>query len=146
MFGGEPREAAAEYVVAKIKTPVIHTYDADETVEHVSGLIGRRGVILDSEEIINAVASDGSPKILMKSKTGLSPGLISGERFDDIFSAVRNCVRAAADGIKSGNASATPSRDACKYCGFAKVCRSSCGMRGGENVTGEEAEVDGRQE
>ena len=144
VFGGEPKEAAAEYVVAKIKAPVLHTCDPDETVEQVSGLIGRRGVILDSEEIMNAVSSDGSPKILMKPKKGRSPGHISGERFDEIFSAVRDCVRAAADGIKSGNASATPSHDACEYCGFANVCRSSYGMRGTENVTGEEEDEDGR--
>lgn len=145
-FGGEPKEASAEYVVAKIRPPVAHDSGGGDSVSVISELIERRGVILDSDEIMNAVSPDGNGRYLMKSKSGKSRAHIPADRFDDIYTAVRGCLTSAAEGIRSGNASATPSPDACRYCGFKRVCRSFYGIRGGEINPGEENEDESENE
>ena len=55
--------------------------------------------------------------------------VVTDEEFDEIFRYIDICIKRMGVELYSGNISAAPSKNACKYCPYASVCRFEKGSR-----------------
>ena len=111
----------------KIKLP--SDADAEEAVRASQG---REGMILSDPDIIAAMGVSNTP---LASKSGDGTLRRDADRFaydeagwHELSDRVEAAVNAIADGIRSGDASATPAEESggrkkCEYCKFKPICR-----------------------
>lgn len=93
--------------------------------------ISRSGIILDDENVINATSRSHSSELLMgiAKKDGVYVGkpLISSERFENLFSDVKETLLQIGMNIYSGIADCAPMQkeDPCRYCKIYPMCRKN---------------------
>ena len=91
----------------------------------------RSGIILDDENIINAISHSGSRELLMgiSQKDGKYTGkaLVSSEKFDELYAQIKDTLTDIGERIYKGIADSKPidnaSYDPCKYCAVKPMCR-----------------------
>ena len=131
LFGGVPREASVEYTSSSEARDVEGQADEKALSEELETKITKRGCIIDDEKIISAAGRD-NPDYRKKSFC-----FVSDSDFDRMFVSICKGISDAVGRMKSGEASATPSTDACGFCSFKTVCRSSNRRPAGNNAEGE---------
>lgn len=136
-LGGENGDkivpAAAFYLSAR--TPEVKEDSVDDSViDAADMLLSRNGILLNEEELIEAMDSTHSGRFIPVKykkngevsyrKNGMA---FSREGFEQLHRQLNSVVCKIADGIKSGDASVRPLRyketDACEYCHMKPICR-----------------------
>jgi len=126
VFGGKPIAAGITYLSAspsKVSTERLN--DTKATVISTKNEIKRTGLILDDEDVINAVSHSGESRILMK--TARKSSFVDKNNMDLLYDSVCNVLKNIGESIVSGNANAIPKNgsDTCKYCKYSLICKSS---------------------
>ena len=120
LFNNESAQPAGiTYISAnssKIKSQRVN--DSIETISAATNEIKRSGLILDDEDVINAVSNSHNNRFLMASARKSS--LVSRESLDMIYRQVCDVLKSIGDEILMGNANAAPKdgADSCKYCPY----------------------------
>lgn len=115
--------------------PKIKLNDFESTDEQIIDIamheISRSGIILDDENVINATSRSHSSELLMgiAKKDGVYVGkpLISSERFENLFSDVKETLMQIGMNIYGGIADCSPlqKEDPCRYCKIYPMCRKN---------------------
>ncbi len=113
----------------------------EEVMGSVSGTLGRKGLLLNDEEILRLMEKnlDGKYIPVSMKKNGLAPpaSLETLEGMGRLMGQITDTVASLAEEIKKGSASPRPLKDkrhdACQYCPYAAVCRrpEGAGSEGG---------------
>ncbi len=131
VLGEHPVSAGVQYFSAR--SPLL-TSDGRIDPEEAQALRGkdwkRRGLVLEDEDVLNAMEPEGAPKRL--SCTRRKDGKISGdvadrEHMKQLRAYVFGVLRKLVDDIASGNVEANPytrgsMHNACSYCPYKGVC------------------------
>lgn len=127
LFNNESAQPAGiTYISAnssKIKSQRVN--DSIETISAATNEIKRSGLILDDDDVINAVSNSHNNRFLMTSARKSS--LVSRKSLDMIYRQVCDVLKSIGDEILMGNANAAPKNgaDSCKYCPYSGVCKIS---------------------
>lgn len=104
--------------------------EEDEAFLLASDAMSRSGIILDRDEVIDAVSREHKKHLLagitVKGEEKKGGALISEERMSSLEEELRDTVRSIAAEMKSGNAGVCDSTDRnapCRYCKMRAVCR-----------------------
>ncbi len=125
-IGAIPQPAGIAYLSspgAKIKALV---YNSDEVARRtVLNEIKRSGLIVDDENILNAVSHSENNRYLMQSSRKRST--VSYEGLEQLYNQVGKILTDIGNEIVSGQANARPKpgTDACKYCSYSHICRAA---------------------
>jgi ATP-dependent helicase/nuclease subunit B len=125
IFGGTPVAAGVTYLsIDSSKCKTDRLFDKESDVLPPVDL-KRTGLILDDEDVINAVSNSGNTRILMK--TPKKSSFITRESFTMLYNDVCNVLSTIGDEMLSGNINAIPknTKESCKYCSYASVCKVS---------------------
>lgn len=122
LFGGEPVAAAISYCsFASSKVKATRLID---TESNKSSDIVRSGLILDDDDVIDAVSHTGNDKYLMRSARKNS--FVESSGLALIYDQVCRVLSDIGDEMISGRIGAKPKNaDSCKYCRYAVICRTA---------------------
>ncbi len=133
----ELKPAAMLYVGARTADKLFDSPQDGESVQKaaLSGVY-RRGLCLDEPRVLAAMDSTGSGRYLPvrfnkdgSLRAGDEKYLLTLEGIGDLADQMDAAIRRIGEGMKSGNAKASPlvekNRNPCKYCDMKAVCRSS---------------------
>lgn len=128
MAGGEPVAAGIEYYSTRTdkKPTTSHIEDSVSVFREISGNFSRKGILLDDEDIINAVSHSRNPRYLLSSKKQNS-SLVSSDVFDNIYTELSDTLCRIASEMTDGRAEADirPKQATCNYCQYAPICRAA---------------------
>ncbi len=133
-LGGADKElvpAGVIYVKTSVADANIQHSDDELAKQAVKDAQQREGMILNDDEIISAMGLRYTPLYNPKKPNVISDNkrkfLFTPDGYDAIMETVRCSVGKMADGIASGNASASPRIEArkspCEWCEFKPICR-----------------------
>ncbi len=125
-LGGEPAVGGITYISApqaKVKSARLDT--SDESYLAAIDEIKRSGLIIDEENVLNAVSRRADKRYLMASARKSSA--VSAESLEVIYNQVNSVLTDIGNEIVSGNANAVPKKGtkACNYCPYSQICRSA---------------------
>jgi ATP-dependent helicase/nuclease subunit B len=121
---GNIKPAGITYLSAVPSKIKANRYDDELNTQNAAiSEIKRSGLIIDDENILNAVSHSAQKRYLMSSTRKRST--VTADEFNCLFEQVKNILTDIGNEIISGNANAIPKEgsDACKYCGYASICR-----------------------
>ena len=131
-LGGTPYPAGVVYLSSSIPTLELGDYETDDAVtERAQNELKRSGLLLDDENILEAMNDELSSKFLAGIKRK-ADGTISGnalaspELFYELEEHIDKTLISITEEMKSGAASAIPleyATDACEYCDMKPICR-----------------------
>lgn len=105
----------------------------DEIRREARRSIKRSGLVLDNDEVLNALNSERDPHFMQGAKYSRdgtpSPALVSQDGMRELFSELERTVEKIASSMRSGRACALPftgsdGRCLCDNCRYAAVCRT----------------------
>ena len=129
---GQLHPAGVLYLKSSLSDVKVDTPDDASAQAALADAQKREGMVLDSEEIIDAMGiqytplySKKNPDAIPSSKRNL---MYDSEGWNKIIDTVHSSVVRIADGIRSGDACATPtlkdgSVGACEWCEYKPICR-----------------------
>jgi len=130
---GEIIPAGVLYQTARLKlkeaaTPVT----SDVAIEHIHASLKRSGVLLNDEEMLEAMEIGLKKNFIpvsRKSDGSISSSiLVSIDGFGDMLKTIDETFKRIGKKLRNGNACADPlkltDKDACQYCQLSSVCRS----------------------
>lgn len=130
--GGKAVPAGVIYVKTNVSDTKIRIPSDSDAEEAVRASQGREGMVLSDPDIIAAMGINNTP---LASKSGDGTLRREADKYtydaagwEKLSKDVETAVNAIADGIRSGDASATPAtesggRKKCEYCKFKPICR-----------------------
>jgi ATP-dependent helicase/nuclease subunit B len=124
ILNGNIKPAGITYLSAVPSKIKANRYDDELNTQNAAiSEIKRSGLIIDDENILNAVSHSAQKRYLMSSARKRST--VTVDEFNSLFEQVKNILTDIGNEIISGNANAIPKEgsDACKYCGYASICR-----------------------
>ena len=121
-----PEPAGITYISAnpsRIKSQRFN--DSVDSIAAATNEIKRTGLILDDDDVIDAVSKSHNNRYLMASARKKST--VSRESLDVIYGQVCEVLKSIGNEILMGNANAASKNgaDTCKYCPYSNVCRVS---------------------
>ena len=125
MFGGTPVAAGITYLSINSSKNKATSLESAGSDANSSEYFKRTGLILNDEEIINAVSKSADNKVLMK--TARKNSFIDSENFELLYNHICQILTDIGEEMISGNIQAIPNEetDACKYCRYGTICRAS---------------------
>jgi len=130
---GEIIPSGVLYQTARLKLKQSLTpASSDEVLEHIQASLRRSGVLLNDEEMLEAMEIGLRKRFIpvsRKADGSISASiLVSIDGFGDMLKTIDDTFKRIGKKIKNGNACADPlkltDKDACQYCQLASVCRS----------------------
>ena len=122
--GGRIIPAGVIYVKTKVSDSTVRFYDDNEAASAAKQLQERDGMLLDAEESISAMNPDFIPPEVKRRE----PLRYTEEGWQQIEQTLIEVTRSVADGMCSGNITATPATKGgrnCKWCPYKAICRSA---------------------
>ena len=93
-----------------------------------SGSYRMNGLLCEDEEVVYAMEKENKGRFIPK-KTAKSADFVDAEAFELIFNKIDALMQDMGNTVKKGEFCANPidggKIDACAYCDFASICRSS---------------------
>lgn len=125
--------AGVIYVKTDIRDVKIDRPDDESALDAVKDAQQREGMILNNNEIIDAMTLRYTPVYSKKSPTKIANAdkkyLYTEEQWDKIMDTVEDSVKKVADQIRCGDVSVSPKEkkreSPCDYCEFKPVCRKA---------------------
>lgn len=124
-FNGDPVAAGVTYLsFDSSKRKITKLLDNEDCTQSGKEII-RSGLILDDEEVINAISLKGNDKTLMRSSRKNS--FISDSSLSLLYDKICNVLSDIGEEMLMGNINAKPKAEnkPCNYCRFSSICRSS---------------------
>lgn len=130
LFGGTPVAAGITYLSIDSSKDKSNTLDSNLSDSSSASDFKRTGLILNDEDVINAVSKSYDNKVLMKSARKNS--FIDAENFESLYDLICRILTDIGEEMLSGNIEAIPKddSDACKYCRYGTICRASQNKNG----------------
>lgn len=124
-FGGTPIAAGITYFSVDSSKRTEKTFVNIDGNSPNFAEIKRSGLILNNEDVIEAMTHSGNDKILMR--TPRKNSFIEESTLSLLYDEVCQVLGRIGEEMVSGNINAHPSKgaDSCKYCVFSSVCRVS---------------------
>ena len=118
--------AAAVYIPAKDElVNAAYNLTNAEIAKELQKKVRRKGLVLDAEQVINALETSEIKRFLPQSKDYT----VSAERFALLVQSVEEKLRGAAEAVRGGEIAAEPyvnardeRKNACQYCEYDAVC------------------------
>lgn len=129
--GGRVIPAGVIYVKTSVRDVRVDVPDDALAESAVKSAQQREGMILDSDEVINAMTLKYTPLYSKRTPDKIPDNkrkfLYNEDGWSEIMKTVEGSVCKVADGIRSGNMDATPKEHQgklpCDYCEFKPICR-----------------------
>ena len=109
---------------------------ADEKLAEQDSNFRMRGLLIRDKEVLSAMEQGPEGKFIPAEVNKKPPNdfssrssVVTNEEFDEIFRYIDICIKRMGVELYSGNISAAPSKNACKYCPYGSVCRFEKGSR-----------------
>ena len=126
--------AGVTYLKSSVSDVRVSLPDDEEATRAVKDGQKREGMVLDDEDVIDAMGLEYTPLYSKRTPTEIPEAnrkyLYDEDGFDEIIETVHSSVEKIAEGIRSGDASATPDIpeggvSSCEYCDFKPICRKA---------------------
>lgn len=109
---------------------------AEEKLAEQENNFRMRGLLIKDKNVLSYMEQGPEGKYIPAAVSKKPPyelnsrsSVVTDEEFDEIFRYIDICIKRMGVELYSGNISAAPSKNACKYCPYGAVCRFEKGSR-----------------